>query len=135
MAQHRCKRNIGELSHIKDFIWCLDETKEEEERVAGIEKVERTGNREIWDNSEKHHQRKKRGHNHMIILLFHTLNKQAQKWSGLTHWAQEKKVIIEQLAKRDVKESGKFRKEKSNELRTAKRNNEKSPTDKLWIWC
>lgn len=91
-----------------------DET-EEKRGVVGIEKVERNRNWEMWDNSEKHGQRKKRTNADKYHLLFTTLTKEAHKWSGLTHLAQGNKVV-EQETKRDVKNSRKFRNEKSNEL-------------------
>lgn len=48
-----------------------DET--EEKRVVGIEKVERSRNWEMWNNSEKHGQRKKRTNADINITCFSQL--------------------------------------------------------------
>lgn len=97
---------------------CLIKQKKKKREAVGIGKIERSRNREMWDNSEKYGQRKKRSNADINnLLLFTTLT----RWSGLTHLAQGNKVV-EQESKRDVKNSGKFRNEKSNELkRIAKR--------------
>lgn len=39
----------------------IKQKKKEKKGVAGIEKVERSGNREMWDNSEKRDRKKKKG--------------------------------------------------------------------------
>lgn len=66
-----------ELSHVNAL--CVSDETEEKGGVVGIEKVERNRNWEMWDNSEKHGQRKKRTNADKYHLLFTTLTKEAHK--------------------------------------------------------